>query len=273
MAFARDKFWMFGVRPHQDDIWLKPADNRSVPYRQRSRITPAEGAMLLDAQNMLMVNCDGEPAPFSEEALGYAESFARMKRVLWGGTGSGGFRIGNEEAFICKLAEKYPNIAGEFLDDLSSRFHGVPDRDARALEFLRGIRAGLDKAPRRMDLYVTWYWHETPYPGMMDYVDGFSFWTWQSAELPRLAERFEAAEEIYRQKKILLGIYMYDFPARHPVSLDLMEYQCEYALSLLRQGRIDGMIFEANSVMGVGLESEAWLRAWVDRVKDTEVPD
>ena len=116
LAFARDKFWMFGVRPHQDDIWLKPADNRSVPYRQRSRITPAEGAMLLDAQNMLMVNCDGEPAPFSEEALGYAESFARMKRVLWGGTGSGGFRIGNEEAFICKLAEKYPNIAGEFLD-------------------------------------------------------------------------------------------------------------------------------------------------------------
>jgi hypothetical protein len=66
---------------------------------------------------------------------------------------------------------------------------------------------------------------------------------------------------------------MYDFPERHAVSLDLMEYQCNTALRLMKEGRIDGMIFETNSVMGVGLPSELWLRDWVDRVKDTEVPD
>ena len=45
MAIARDKFWIFGVRAHQDDIWLYP-DTRGmegrVPYGCRSRITPAE---------------------------------------------------------------------------------------------------------------------------------------------------------------------------------------------------------------------------------------
>ena len=66
---------------------------------------------------------------------------------------------------------------------------------------------------------------------------------------------------------------MYDFSARKPVPTELMELQCEYALGLLREGRIDGMIFEANSVMGVGLESERWLRDWVDRVQYTKVPD
>ena len=33
-------------------------------------------------------------------------------------------------------------------------------------------------------------------------------------------------------------------------------FQREYALSLLKEGRIDGIIFEANSGMGVGIEGE-----------------
>ena len=49
MAIARDKFWLFGVRPHQDDIWFgsrhKPNAGRKFSY---SRITPAEGAFMLD---------------------------------------------------------------------------------------------------------------------------------------------------------------------------------------------------------------------------------
>ena len=273
MTTAREKFWMFGVKAHQDDIWLKPSGSEKVDYFFRSRITPAEGAMILDTPNMLMINCDGVPAPYSKDAIGYAESFYRMKRVLWGGMGSSGFRAGNEEDFICDLAERYPNIAGEFLDDLTSRFRGQPDEAEQAVALLRDIRTGLDKACRPMELYVTWYWHEEPYPGMMDYVDGFSFWTWRSEQIPLLRERFEAIEDKYKGKKMLLGIYMYDFHSRHPVPLDLMEQQCNYALELLKAGRIHGIIFEANSVMGVRLPSELWLREWVERVKHTPVPD
>ena len=62
-------------------------------------------------------------------------------------------------------------------------------------------------------------------------------------------------------------------PARHPVPLDLMEMQCNVALKLLREGRIDGIIIEANSVMGIGLPSEKWLREWIESVKYTEIPD
>ena len=107
----------------------------------------------------------------------------------------------------------------------------------------------------------------------MSYIDGITLWTWRSEELPLLAERFDAIEKKLPKQKKLIGIYMYDFPNRHPVPLDLMEYQCNTALELMKAGRIDGMIFEANSVMGVGLPSERWLREWVDRVKNIEVPD
>ena len=94
-----------------------------------------------------------------------------------------------------------------------------------------------------------------------------------SKELPELPERFEKLEESFPDKKKLLGIYMYDFSARKPVSVEHMELQCSYALELLKAGRIDGIIFETISVMGIGLESELWLRDWVDRVKDTVIPD
>ena len=85
MALARDKFWIFGVRAHQDDCLLAPRLHGTNPtYHFRSRITPAEAAFMLDVPNVLMIQCDGEPAPFSKDALGYMESFCRMDRVLWG---------------------------------------------------------------------------------------------------------------------------------------------------------------------------------------------
>ena len=262
---ARDKFWMFGVRPHQDDVII----------RKRSRITPAEAALMMDVPNMLMINCEGEPVPFSEEAYGYAESFVRMNKVLWGATGSGGFRAGNEEKFICTLAEKYPNIGGAFLDDLFHRFRGDPDSDAKMAEFLRGIRVGLDEASRKMDMYIVWYTSEIDsLPTIAtEYVDGITLWTYNCKELPLLEQRFELFKKKFPDKKLMLGIYMVDFPTGMPLSDEQMEKQCEFGLSQLKSGRLDGMIFEANSVMGVGFSSEKWLRNWIDKVKDTEIPD
>lgn len=273
MAIARDKFWMFGVRAHQDDIWLgKKGEDRNYAW---SRITPAEGAMMLDVPNMLIVNCDGIPVPYSADAYGYAESFCRMDRVLWGATGSGGFRVGNEEAFICELAERYPNIQGAFLDDFMGKFDKEPDPVAKAEELLKEIRQGLDKACRPLDLYAVWYTRDLSPANMrlLKYLDGISLWTWNYRELPLLEERFTAIEANFREQKKLLGIYMYDFTEGIPVPLDLMEYQCELGLRLMKEGRLDGLIFEANSVMGVGLPSELWLREWVEKVKSTEVPD
>lgn len=57
MAIARDKLWMFGVKAHQDDTKLgRKSECRNYSV---SRITPAEGALMLDVPNLIMVNCDG----------------------------------------------------------------------------------------------------------------------------------------------------------------------------------------------------------------------
>jgi hypothetical protein len=69
----------------------------------------------------------------------------------------------------------------------------------------------------------------------------------------------------------MIGLYIYDFPNHRSVPLELMEHQCETALKWLQEGRIDGMVIEANSTMGVGFESERWLRGWLERVKHIEL--
>ena len=130
---ARDKFWIFGVRPHQDDIML--GYSRLTREYSWSRITPCEAAHMLDVPNMIMVNCDGQPPAYSSDAYGYAESFIRMNKVLWSVTGSndtkGGTRSGNEERFVCELAKRYPNITGAFMDDFFQRFKDDPDPKLR----------------------------------------------------------------------------------------------------------------------------------------------
>ena len=274
MAIVRDKLWIFGARAHQDDIYLynSPETTTTLP---NSRITPAEAALMLDVPNVLMINCDGVPAPFSIDAYGYMESFCRMKQVLWNSTGSSGFRIGNEEAFICELAERYPNVVGTYMDDLFLRFSKEADPAEKCEALLKDVRNGLDAAPRRMNIYVTWYTHDMDVldERLMRYIDGLTLWTWKSEELPLLEERINRIAQNFPQKKKLLGIYLYDFNSRKAVPNELMEHQCEVALRLLKEKKIDGMVFEANTVMGVGLPSELWLRQWLEKVKHTQIPD
>ena len=56
-AYARDKFWMFGVRPHQDDIWLKPAEKGSKTYRYRSRRIDG---IIFEANSVMGVGLESE---------------------------------------------------------------------------------------------------------------------------------------------------------------------------------------------------------------------
>lgn len=272
MATVRDKLWMFGSRAHDDDVWL----GKSSEYRftRWSRITPAEGAFMLDIPNMILVNSDGIPVPFSDDAYGYAESFCRMDRVLWSITGSAGFRIGNEEEFICELAEKYPNITGAFLDDYFGKYLGPPDANEKIYNDLKSIREKLDKACRKLSLYVVCYTHQLYKlePEALEFIDGITLWTWEYEKLRELHEHFEYMEKLFPDKKKLLGIYILDYPSGMPVPDEYMELQCEYGLKLMQEGRGDGLVFCTNCVMGAGLPSEKWLRKWIENVKHIQIP-
>ena len=253
---VRDKFWLFASRAHDDDIWLgKSHANR---FTRWSRITPAEGAAMLDVPNVIMIGSDGVPAPYSAEAYGYMESFCRMQNVVWSIAGSGGFRAGNEEQFICELAKRYPNVTGAFADDFMSMPDATVEETEKKREEIRKVRAVLDTAVRPLSMWLTMYTHglATCDPSMWETFDTLSLWTWSYKDLDNLKENFALWEKKFPRQKKYLGIYILDYPSGEPIPNEYMELQCEFGLSLLKQKRIDGMIFLTNCVMGVGLPSE-----------------
>jgi len=269
MATVRDKLWIFTSRPHDDDMYLARCKEK---FSSWSRITPAEGAFMLGVNNAMMINSDGIPVPFSKDAYGYMESFHRLKNVLWSITGSGAFRVGNEEAFICELAEKYKNISGAYLDDMFGWDEDGSNEEKYANQLIE-MRKKLDKACRPMQIWATCYIKDVKkYSAKMyDPIDVVTVWNMDTSKIENLEEEFAMYEELLPNKKKALGLYIYDYPKAQAVPLDLMEKQCETGLKWLKEGRIEGMVFLTNCTMGIGLPSDYWLRKWIDKVGDIEL--
>ena len=202
-----------------------------------------------------------------------------MKNVQWSCSGSEGFRSGNEEEFVCRLAEQYPNVTGAYLDDFFCDLvmRGEATREAReeyARSRLAEISGKLEKAIRPLDLHLVYYTRDFDLdPSVFDKVTMLSLWTWHSEQLVNLERSFLQMEKNFPKKKKMIGVYMFDFEAGHPISPERMEHQCDFSLRMLKEGRIDGVIFEANSTMGMRMESELWLRRWIENHKNTPVPD
>jgi hypothetical protein len=136
---------------------------------------------------------------------------------------------------------------------------------------------------RPMDIWVTLYTHEicpprkTTSPGyrgcippLADFLhlfDVLTLWTWNADELPALEENLAALEAIApKNHRIALGMYIWDFPNRRPVPLELMKHQCELGLKWLKEKRIQELIFLANTVLDVGLPSAEFSRTWIAQV-------
>ncbi len=268
----RDKLWLFASPAHDDDIYFRSNSGR---FSRRSRITPAEGAWMLDVPNMILVTSQGCPMPYSEDAYGYMESFCRMDKILWSVTGSGGFRVGSEEGFICELTKKYPNISGAFLDDMFADWGIETEEELRAREEkyiaqLAEIRSKLDASDKRLELWATTYTRALGKftPKLYDALDGITIWNMDAKSVGDMEGDFERWENFLPSKRKMLGLYFYDYPRDCAYTDEQMEVQCELGRRLLKEGRVEGVIFLTNCVMGIGLSSEYWLRDWIRRVGD-----
>ena len=101
----------------------------------------------------------------------------------------------------------------------------------------------------------------------MRLFDVLTLWTWNADELPALEENLAALEAIApKNHRIALGMYIWDFPNRRPVPLELMKHQCELWLKWLKEKRIQELIFLANTVLDVGLPSAEFSRNWIAQV-------
>ena len=264
----REKFWLLAAPAHDDDIYFGTAVDRRIGCW--SRITPTEGASLLGISNIIMLPSGGVPVPFSDEALGYLESFCRMKSVLWGVTGSDGFRIGNEEDFIVKASEEYENISGAFANDLfvSEKSEG------EIKDILQKVRKTLDGAGKKLKLWASVYadcaerFSDTE---LYKELDGIVVWSRNTDEIPDMENKFSLYEKLLPDKEKMLGIYMFDYVKREFVEPEKMEMALKLSEKLISEGRIKGTVIRSNCTMGLGYDVDYFLREWMDKNGDREI--
>ena len=258
---VRDRFWLFAC--------VAGADNEGWGLKRPSRMTPAEGTSYLGVPNLIMVCWQGKPAPPYDQ---YAVPFRPLKQVVWSVVGSGGKTAASERQAVFDLATRMPNMTGIFMDDF---FTSKGDKLANlSLDELRGLRKRSRLPDRRLDLWVVLYTHQLnrPVREHLKLCDKVTLWTWRSADLEHLEANMAKFETLAGASGKLLGLYMYDYGARAEMPVDRMKRQCELGLQWLKEGRIEGMIFLANTVADFDFEAVEWTRQWIARVGDQPLP-
>jgi len=230
-------------------------------------MTPAEGAFYLGVPNIIMVRYDDKPAPPFEQ---YALALSPLKRVVWSIVGAGGQTQSQEVGLVRNLAERFPNICGVMMDDF---FRGGEEIAVHTVNELKNIQGNLTVGDRKLDLWVVLYDHQLSHPvdEHLAQCDVVTFWTWRSEMLSELEENFERVESLAPFCRKVLGCYMWDYGNRKPMSVSLMERQCQISLQWLQDGRIDGMIFLASCICDLELETVEWTRRWIQKVGDEPI--
>ena len=257
---VRDRLWIFTCFAGADHMWLERSG-----VSVRSRMTPAEGAFYLGVPNLILVRAEGQPPPEAFEQ--YARSFRPLDRVVWSIVGSGGRHEGDELPAVLDLAARFPNIRGVFMDDFFKSDGGAN----LSVGELREVRDRLDDAG--LDLWVVTYTHmldEAMRP-WLELCDVLTLWTWSSDHLDALPDNLARLEAVAPDARIALGCYFWDYPNNRPVPLDREQRQCEAGLRWLHEGRIEAMVFLANTVCDYGFEHVEWTRQWIHDVGGQEL--
>ena len=260
-ATVRDKLWIFTAPAGGDNDALKQAH-----FPRLSRMTPAEGAFYLNVPNLLIVSFEGKPAaPFDQDAI----PFRPLKQVVWCLNGPNGKILGPAERQpLFDFAARCPNLTGFLLDDFFNEIFPANNPNHVSLDQLRELRRQLVIGGKRRDLYVVVYQHQLnlPIKPYFDLCDKITYWTWNAKDLARLEQDFGRLEKLVPDRPKLLGCYFWDFGGLRPMPLELMQKQCRLGLQWLQAGRIDGIIFLANTVADLDLPAVEWTRKWIAEV-------
>jgi len=253
----RDLLWVWG-----NPEMAKPGQHTVATFAEAS---PAQRAQLLGVPNVVLA---GQGVPNDDlEAERQTREVAACPRLIWeispDGSGQGRPLVYQQRmAQVRRLVDRYPQIQGVLLDDLSTL--GL-DQGLQP-EHLRQIRALLPDKYRAVKLGGVVYTMSLDRPGLKDYLqelDVIHLWTWHARDLAELEQHVARCERLFPAKPIMLGLYLYDYGGGRPMPAALLQRQCQTALELAHAGRIQGIVF---LTIHNAPEAVAWTANWVQQV-------
>ena len=262
MAKVIDKLWNWGH--------LEGSHNKCC--KVECNMSPEQFGEEYGIKNSFIVSYGGNIQPPYHDL---AKRMSSLKQIKWSVLGDGSTplpedRLGFTE-YVLDVAKTAKNITGGVVDDFFS-----PKRIERFTpEVLSEIKANLNQ--NDLDFWCVLYGHElddkfAPY---FECFDGVSFWIWESPEIAEVEKRLEKLFSIIKDKKIMLGIYLYDYSYNHrgPMPEDLFRKQMTLYFDLLEQGKIEGIIFCSNTIGDSGLDTCRILKEYIAEYGDREVAE
>lgn len=266
-----DRLWMWGHNAgshhHPVNVYNLPGENL---------MGPAEACDYLGINKCCRVALGehGPFPPFDEEAAKLRD----LKEVVWSAIGDASSKQhdGNKSDLdeILRIAAHYDNITGAILDD----FFIAPTPDGRvarhsveSIQDMRNKLHGFSKRP--LDLWLVWYAHQLNYD-LTDYIklfDVLTFWEWKGSNLEHLDRNIDAFIDKTPGKRRIIGCYLWNYGEKMPMTVDQMEHQLEVCRRRIKRREIEGIVFCANTVVDIGLESVAFTRKWIAKHGNTLV--
>jgi len=255
----RDRLWMWGHDPGQYD---GPTGIYNIPLS--APLSMAEGCRSMGIPNVCVIRY-GTP----DEA--YRAQFKAMKRVAWDlCCGSNESYYGLKD-YVFDLRDTMPNLTGYFLDDFF-RYDIQWDKDSPepapaslSMAEMEQLHEETLAYKRRLMLAMVLYTHQlgASIKPVTKYVDTISLWIWNGDDIQQVEESFRKYRSLVPDKPTLLGIYMWDFGGKKPLSREFMTKQLDFGFRLYKEGQIEGMIFHCTPLCNKGLAAVDYARDWI----------
>lgn len=278
----RDACWLWGHETGAVDgtnnIWGLDVGREYVPM--------ADAARSLGLWNLNVVRWDRPGRSFRETLKG-------LKRITWpvsglAPLGDGRYAsVGYDELadWCLGVADEMPNVTGLDLDDFF-----VPTGGTVVVETASGSRpccatrfpyAQLLELRRRtherqspLELRVVAYDElfekcdpRTLQP-VLEQVDAVTYWTWKARNIPKMGENLVRLRRLAPNRRIDVGIYLWDFGDAREMPLKAIREQLDVALDLWRRGEIHGLVFLCSSICNRPLPAVDYVRDWLARHGD-----
>ena len=232
------------------------------------KITPEEFAEEYGIKNAFMVSYGGNIQPPFHDL---ANRFSGLREIKWSVLGDSSTplpdaELGNTEDIIDALTPD-TNITGGVVDDFFS-----PKRMERFTpDVLKKIKAKLNE--KGLDFWCVLYEMQLDLDleKYMDCFDGVTFWLWDSDQIQNMDEQLEKVFALTKDKPVMLGIYLWDYKKRREMDPKLFETQLAHYFNLLKDGKIDGVIFCSSTIGDADLETNRILKKYVREQGDIEI--
>ncbi|MFC2151996.1 hypothetical protein ACFLSE_05655 [Bacteroidota bacterium] len=235
-------------------------------------ISPTKAAEKMGIPNVCMIRWLGKPEPPFDE---YLLQFTNVKRFAWSVIDSAPETYDDKVRSTLEIAQKMPNLTTLYLDDffigkaVKNSFNLISGEYPAKLTVneTKELYNKLHDFEKPLDLAVVLYSNQID-PAIkkhLQFCDIVSYWTWNASDLLNLKDSFGDYQKMFPNKPTLLGIYMWDFGGRKPISQEMMEFQCEYALQLFKEGKIKGIIFHSSPLIDMNIKSVKWVKKWIKK--------